>query len=76
MLVFVHHQILVMSSIRSTPMAKEMPLSATANTRTASSTFARHTNSMRLHFSKYSSTRKEDEDKRRVPTGSNPLHNR
>ncbi|KAL8488994.1 hypothetical protein ACS0TY_025051 [Phlomoides rotata] len=66
--------------IRSTPMAKKMVLSATGNrkngARMASSSFARETNSMRLHFAKYSSTGNEDEDKRHVPTGSNPLHNR
>lgn len=36
------------------------------------------TSSMRLHFSRYSSHKiaDNDDDKRLVPTGSNPLHNR
>lgn len=82
LLVLVHHQILV--GIGSNAVAREIffvPTDSSSDHRKLSSDSATSSTSIRLHFSRYSSSKnkivdEDEDDKRVVPTGSNPLHNR
>ncbi|KAL6555248.1 hypothetical protein OROGR_006506 [Orobanche gracilis] len=66
--------VILMSRLSSKAQAKEFSLTPTDDIPLTD--FARNRYSVRMHFFRYSSSKTASDDKRLVPTGSNPLHNR